>query len=162
MESTTVAFRLFDEAAFLSLLQRELTRQHLCRFVCCPDVVAESVRTLELFDLWKGKLDGWPLALVAQDGLENHRIPWDEIQAIFIGGSTHWKDGPHAAAVVKTAKIFGKWVHVGRINTPGRFEHFEALGADSMDGSGIGRFSWMRKRIWDAQHKPTLFSEGAA
>jgi len=81
-------FKRFDVDAFLALLDREFERRHLCRFVCCPDVVGEAMRTLELFDVWKDNLVGWPIALVAQDGLENHRIPWDEISAIFIGGST--------------------------------------------------------------------------
>ena len=96
---------------------------------------------------------------MAQDGQEDRPIPWIDISAVFIGGSTEWKDGPHAAAIVRTGKILGKWVHVGRVNTPGRFEKFEELGADSIDGSGLARYSWMRKRIYDAQHAPTLFDE---
>lgn len=151
-------FKKFDESAFMALLAREYARRHLCRFVCCPDIVADSRRTIEIFDRYRSKLAGWPIALVAQDGLEGMSIPWDAITAIFIGGSTQWKDGPHAAAIVKTGKILGKWVHIGRINTPGRFEKFEELGADSMDGSGLARFSWMRERIYKAQHEPTLFN----
>lgn len=152
-------FKRFDEDAFMALLNREKPRRHLCRFVCCPDVVGDARRTLEIFEHWKHNLAGWPIALVAQDGLENLTIPWEQIKAVFIGGSTKWKDGQHAAAIVRAGVILGKWIHVGRINTPGRFEHFEALGAHSMDGSGLARFSHMRQRIWDAQHKPTLFSE---
>jgi hypothetical protein len=152
-------FKRFNEAAFLALLERERPRRDLCRFVCCPDVVASAIRTLEIFDIYRHKLQGWPVALVAQDGLENMAIPWHLVSAIFIGGSTQWKDGAHAAAIVRAAKILGKWVHVGRINTPGRFEKFEALGADSMDGSGLARFSWMRERIWKAQNNPTLFDQ---
>ena len=154
-------FKRFNEQAFLALLERESPRKHLCRFVCCPDIVASAIRTLEIFERWKRRLEGWPIALVAQDGLESLSIPWDEINAIFIGGSTQWKDGPHAAAIVKTGKILGKWVHIGRINTPGRFEKFEGLGADSMDGSGLARYSWMRDRIWKAQNEPLLFGREA-
>ena len=150
-------FKRFNESAFAALLIRETERQHLCRFVCCPDVVGSAIRTMEIFERWKGRLASWPVALVAQDGLETITIPWEEISAIFIGGSTEWKDGPQAAAIVRAGKILGKWVHVGRVNTPGRFEKFEELGADSMDGSGLARYSWMRKRIYDAQHRPTLF-----
>ncbi len=153
------AFTRFDETAFLSLLEREKQARKLCRFVCCPDVVAEACRTIELFNEWQYKLEGWPLAFVAQDGIENQFIPWDGIKAVFIGGSTDWKMGSHAAAVIKTGKILHKWVHVGRVNTPGRFEHFESLGADSIDGSGLGRFSWMRERIWNSFYKPTLFNQ---
>ena len=122
-------------------------------------MVGSAIRTLEIFEHWRHNLSGWPIALVAQDGQENLPIPWHEIQAVFIGGSTQWKDGPHAAAIVRTAKILGKWVHIGRINTPGRFEKFEELGADSMDGSGLAHYSWMRERIYNAQHAPNLFTE---
>jgi hypothetical protein len=149
-------FKKFDEAAFLALLKREEPYRRLFKFVCCPDVVGSAIRTLEIFDVWQPKLAGWPVALVAQDGLENMTIPWHRVSAMFIGGSTHWKDGPHAAAVVRAAKILGKWVHVGRVNTPGRFEKFEALGADSIDGSGLARYSWMRERIYNAAIKPPL------
>jgi hypothetical protein len=152
-------FKGFGEYAFRKLLEREKHARHLCRFVCCPDVVGSAIRTLEIFECWRHNLSDWPVALVAQDGQESLPIPWRQIQAVFIGGSTAWKDGPHAASIVRAAKILGKWVHVGRINTPGRFEKFEALGADSMDGSGLARFSWMRSRIYDAQHKPTLFTQ---
>lgn len=155
-------FKRFHEDAFLSLLERERPYRHLFKFVCCPDVVGSAIRTLEVFARYRRKLAGWPIALVAQDGQEKLHIPWDEISAVFIGGSTEWKDGPHAAAIVKTGKILGKWVHVGRVNTPGRFDKFEELGADSIDGSGLARYSWMRERIYNHATRPTLFSSGAA
>jgi hypothetical protein len=45
-----------------------------------------------------------------------------------------------------------------RVNGPGRFEWFEELGADSMDGSGLARYSHMREAIWKAYNEPTLFT----
>src|SRR6185437_5357347 len=138
------AFSRFDADSFRSLLEREFPRRKQCIFVAVPDVVASARRTLEVFDHWWPTLTSWPLALVAQDGLEDLDIPWLNIAAIFIGGSTAWKMSAEAAAVIKAAKCIGKWVHVGRVNTPGRFEYFENLGADSIDGSGLARFSWMR------------------
>lgn len=151
------AFARFDTLAFLSLLEREKHARHLCRFLAAPDVVASARRTLETFEHWRYKLTGWPLALVAQDGLEDLDIPWSGIEAIFIGGSTTWKLSKAAADVVKTAKCIGKWVHAGRVNTPARFEYFEELGADSIDGTGLSRFSWMRTRIHEQAIKPNLF-----
>jgi hypothetical protein len=153
------AFAGFDQRAFLSLLEREKPRRELCKFVSVPDIVGSARRTLEVFDHWYHKLHGWPLALVAQDGQEQLPIPWDLIDAVFIGGSTDWKLGPHAAAIIKAAKAIGKWSHVGRVNTPGRFEYFEELGADSIDGTGLSRYSWMRERIHEAQTRPRLFAE---
>lgn len=156
-------FKGFREAAFMALLARERAYRHLFKFVCCPDVVGSARRTLEIFEHWRHNLSGWPVALVMQDGQENMEIPWTCISAVFIGGSTQWKDGPHAASIVRAAKILGKWVHVGRVNTPERWDRFEALGADSVDGSGISRYSWMRERIRDRRKpEPTLFDEEEA
>lgn len=141
------AFTQFNAAAFRSLLKREFLNRHLCRFVACPDVVGDARRTLECFEFWSKELAGWRLALVAQDGLECVPIPWDQIDTIFIGGTTEWKLGKHAEAVIKAAQILGKWVHVGRVNTPERFDKFENLGVDSIDGTGIARYSHMREAI---------------
>jgi hypothetical protein len=156
------AYKRFSAADFNSLLEREKPRRKLCRFVAVPDVVASARRTLELFDYWHDHLAAyWPLALVAQDGQEDLPIPWKLLKAVFIGGSTGWKLGPHAAAVIKAAVAMDKWVHVGRINSPGRFEYFEELGADSIDGTGLSRFTWMRHRLYKAAHSPDLFSEAS-
>lgn len=156
------AFSRFDANAFESLLAREYHRKDLCRFVAVPDVVGSARRTLEVFDNWYDKLCMWPLALVAQDGQEDLEIPWKLIDAVFIGGTTKWKLSTQAAAIVKAANAMGTWVHVGRINTPGRFEYFEKLGADSMDGTGLSRYSWMREAIYEKRTRPRLFEEVAA
>lgn len=152
------AFVRFDPAAFMRLLASHEDRLDLCRFVAVPDVVGSARRTLEVFEHWRPRLSGWPLALVGQDGLESLPIPWDDIEAVFIGGSTDWKMSQHAAHVIKAAKAIGKWVHIGRVNTPGRFEHFEKLGADSIDGTGLSRYSWMRERIYQSIQEPPLFA----
>ena len=150
------AYSRFERDNFLSLLERERPRRDLCRFVCAPDVVGSARRTLEAFDHWEPKLAGWPLALVAQDGQEALPIPWERISALFIGGSTDWKLGPAAAQCVKAAGVIGKWCHVGRVNTPGRWEYFEQLGADSTDGTGLSRYSWMREAIYKNHREPQL------
>lgn len=152
------AFAGFQADAFLSLLEREYESRNLCRFVAVPDVVASARRTLEVFDHWRYRLSGWPLALVAQDGQENLEIPWKGIEAVFIGGSTKWKLSDAAADVCRAAKAIGKWVHAGRVNTPARFEYFEKLGADSIDGTGLSRYSWMRERIHKQAIQPNLLS----
>lgn len=156
------AFSSFDRKAFESLLEREKSRRSLCRFVAVPDVVGSARRTLEVFDYWYARIHEWPLALVAQDGQENLPIRWELIDAVFIGGSTEWKLSNHAAAVIKAAKAMDKWIHVGRVNRPGRFEYFENLGADSIDGTGIARYSWMREAIYNAARAPKLFTDEQA
>lgn len=155
------AFSGFKEDAFLSRLRRAEADKADCLFVVAPDVVGSARRTLEVFERWLARLSGWQIALAAQDGQQDLPIPWDQIHAIFIGGSTQWKLSEHAAQVIRAAKALGKWVHAGRVNTPGRFEYFERLGADSIDGTGLSRFSWMREAIY-ARHKQLELFEGDA
>jgi hypothetical protein len=141
------AFTKFNRKGFESLLEREYDNRDKCRFIAVPDVVGSARRTLEVFDYWFPLLGNWPLALVAQDGQEDLPIGWEYIEAIFIGGSTKWKESNSARDIVKAAKAIGKWVHVGRINTPDRFEAFKEWGADSCDGTGLARYSHMRRAI---------------
>lgn len=155
------AFAGFRPDSFKFLLNRELDAAHLCRFVAVPDVVGSARRTLEVFEHWRYLLSGWPLALVAQDGQDDLDISWNGITAIFIGGSTQFKLSKAAADIVMAARAIGKWVHAGRVNTPGRFEYFEEMGADSIDGTGLSRFSWMREQIFLRATQPKLFSQEA-
>jgi len=134
-------FSGFDGAAFRRLLARQETHKAECLFVAAPDIVGNARRTCEAFSHWYDEIHTWPLALVAQDGLENLPIPWHLIKAIFIGGSTEWKVSNAAADIVRAAKIMDKYVHVGRVNEVRRFRHFARLGADTCDGSGLSRFS---------------------
>jgi hypothetical protein len=132
-----------------------------CLFVVAPDVVADAGATLRLFDRWEpllrcvwatvneddvepGQLVHQPIAFVAQDGQERLPVPWGRFQALFVGGSTQWKLGPHAAALIREAKWRRKWVHVGRVNTLRRIAWCKALGVDSIDGSGFARFTRAR------------------
>lgn len=150
------AFAKLDIPAFMSLLERERGRRDGCLFVTVPDVVSSARRTLEVFDRWKDRLAGWPLALACQDGQEHLPIPWDDIRAVFIGGSTNWKCGQHATHIIKAAQALGKWVHIGRVNHGERVEHFAKLGADSFDGTGIARYSHMREAIRDRHQQGAL------
>mgnify|MGYP000125420288 CR=1 FL=1 len=156
------AYSKFNRQGFFSLLEREYDRRALCRFVAVPDVIdvtdkiGSARRTLEVFEYLKDDLRHWTLALVAQDGLENFTIPWDDIGAIFIGGSTKWKLSIHVRHIIKAAQALGMWVHIGRVNDPSRFRYFKELGADSVDGSGISQYSWMRERL-AMEPEPGLF-----
>lgn len=137
-------FQSLDAAAYTRMLDR-IAGLPGCLFVTVPDVVGDAATTLELFTTWAPELEarGLPAALVAQDGLE-HRldsIEWDRIAAVFIGGSTEWKEGPAAAMIAQRAVARGKWVHWGRVNTKRRFDLIVATGAaSSFDGSKFARF----------------------
>lgn len=137
-------FQSLDVAAYTRMIDR-IEGLEGCRFVTVPDVVADAPATLELFEQWAPELEkrNLPLALVAQDGLEYLRwaIQWDRIDALFIGGSTEWKEGPAAAELARAARDRGKWVHWGRVNTKRRFDLIVETGAaDSFDGSKFARF----------------------
>lgn len=152
------AFARFEEKGFLSLLKREEHHKASCLFVTAPDVVGSARRTLEVFGYWKPRLAAWPIALAIQDGQQDLEIPWDDLAAVFIGGSTEFKLSPGAGHVIKAAKIMGKWAHVGRVNDPARFAYFEDLGADSIDGTGISRYSHMRLAISKRDNQEKLFA----
>lgn len=155
------AFSRFDKKSFSRIIDRQDHAVDRCLFVAIPDIVGNARRTLEIWDQrFNFVPPKWPLALVAQDGIESLQIPWREMQAIFIGGSTEWKDSRCVVDIVKTAKTLGIHVHVGRVNTARRFKHFSALGADTCDGSGIARFSHMLedlKALIETPVSPELF-----
>jgi hypothetical protein len=125
-----------DEAYLYGLAKYEMHRA-ACLFVAAPDVVGDGAATLARFQPMASRIRaaGWPVALVAQDGMTSERIPWAGVDWLFIGGSTAWKLGTEAAALIISARARGVRVHVGRVNSAIRFAHFAGLGADTADGT---------------------------
>ena len=134
-------FQGLDEPAFRRMLDR-IEGLPGCLFLAAPDVVGDAVATLEAFERWAPELEarGFPIALVAQDGLEELEVPWSRIAALFIGGTTEWKEGPAAAELAREARSRGLWVHWGRVNTRRRFALCVDGNGDSFDGSKFARF----------------------
>jgi hypothetical protein len=118
-------------------------------FVTLPDIVGDAQRTVELFDHFHSRTQELPRALVLQDGIERTRIRWDDLAAVFIGGSDGFKISREAFAAARTAKMLGKWVHVGRVNTAKRVRDWVGI-ADSIDGSGISRYDHMLENVLEA------------
>ena len=118
--------------AWLNKLDRES-----CLFAAAPDVVgdAEKTRDRSYPMLPKIRELGFKAAFVIQDGETPDQIRWDELDAIFIGGSTEWKLGPIAADIASEAKKRGKWIHMGRVNSFKRMRLAAAIGCDSVDGT---------------------------
>jgi hypothetical protein len=131
----------FDAAAFVAMLERFYGRKG-CRFVAAPDVVADAHETLRRWPFWSRLIRGvgFVPALVAQDGLTVPDVPWTELGAVFIGGSTEWKLGPQARDLMAYAQTRGLWVHVGRVNSRQRIWHFGRL-ANSWDGGQYSMFA---------------------
>lgn len=125
--------------AWLDWLKRHTDRLHLCAFATLPDVVGDAkatlARSLPHADTLRSL--GYPVALVAQDGLENLPMPWDNFDVLFIGGTTEWKLGPAVRDMVGEARSAGKRVHMGRVNSLRRLRYADAIGCDTADGTHI-------------------------
>ena len=137
-------FKRFNEKTWNRLLIE--AEENMPKFVCLPDIVGDAVRTLDLFKSFESRTSGLPRALVLQDGIGNHRIEWDKLSAVFVGGSDNFKISNEAINACKTAKMLGKWVHVGRVNTAERVKNLIGL-ADSIDGSGISQYDHMLENV---------------
>lgn len=125
----------WDEARWLAWLDKDLPRAG-CLFAVVPDVVADHEATVERFDVWHDVVRSrrYPVAFVGQDGADVATVPWDRMDAFFVGGSTEWKMSHHAFDLAHEAKARGKWVHVGRVNSQRRYCRW-ADHADSCDGT---------------------------
>lgn len=134
-------FKRLSRRAYIKMLKMVKGRGVL--WVAAPDVVANAQATLARFRIWRPTLNylGLPIAFVAQDGQEALPVPWDAIRCLFIGGTTKWKMGEHAARLICEAKDRKKWVHVGRVNTIVRELPFSALDVDSTDGTAYSMFA---------------------
>lgn len=141
------AFSGFDEGAFVRMLQayhpyHASQTYRGCRFVVTPDVVADAAATRARWPFWSLLLVGlgFAPAFVAQDGLQPEQVPWDEIGALFVGGSTDYKESAQVRTLCGYAKARGIWVHWGRVNGKRRYEMALKAGADSIDGTGFSMF----------------------
>ena len=129
-------------------------------FVTVPDVVGNSKVTLSLWRMWAEQIAqmGYRIAYVAQDGSEETGIP-SNADALFIGGTTDWKLGPGAREIIREAQARRLWVHVGRVNSKKRFQYFQVLGCNSVDGTHpIFEPDRAYKRIKSWQEQRTLFT----
>lgn len=150
----------YSDEKFLAWLDR-MPRES-CLFATAPDVVGDAAATLALSlpMLPRIRAAGYPAALVAQDGLENLPIPWDEFDALFVGGTTAWKLSEAAYGLVAEANRRGKWTHMGRVNSWARFSAAAAAGYDSADGTVL-RFDPSRPvHTWADRHEsnPTIWA----
>lgn len=136
------AYSGFDAGAFVAMLERFYGRKG-CRFVAAPDAVADAHQTLLQWPFWSRLIRGvgFVPALVGQDGMTVEDLPWSEMGALFIGGSTEWKLGPQAETLIAYAKTRGLWVHMGRVNSMRRIWEGARKGVDSWDGTKYSRFS---------------------
>lgn len=110
-----------------------------CLFAVAPDVVGDAAGSLARGLDHSGKMAafGFPVAIAAQDGAEALDWPWDDFDALFLGGSpaTDWKVSLAAESLVGEARRRGKWVHMGRVNSLRRLQRARLMGCQSSDGT---------------------------
>lgn len=141
------AFSNPDDDKFwrLCMSSWSVTEYHPPLWVAVPDVVGNHSETLRLFgiwcDYWRSELGciPWRLAFVLQDGCRPGDVPWNEIAAVFVGGTTGFKLRG-TADLIAEAKHRGKLVHIGRVNTLRRIKFAHDVGADTVDGTAFSMF----------------------
>ena len=158
----------FDAELFLLMLE-QFQGKAGCLFVAAPDVVkkradgsivGDANATLAKFERWARVIRsfGYPVALVLQDGIRPHQVPWDRCDAVFVGGSTAFKYSDEVAAIVALAQANGKHTHMGRVAGPRRWHYAKGIGIETIDSSGYSKFcnEMLRRTIrWKRQpHLP--------
>lgn len=126
----------WDEGEWKEWLVEMGPRKPECLFAVVPDVVADHQATLDRWDRYAGivKENGYPAAFVLQDGCTGD-LPWGEVDAIFVGGTTEYKLSEQAWSLVARARRMGIWTHMGRVNSFNRIRRAAAAGVDSVDGT---------------------------
>lgn len=159
----------FNETKWFKWLTAHADRSATCQFAVAPDVVGDAVATFARSMPWLPKIRalGYPVAFVAQDGIEKIEVPWDKFDALFLGGSTEWKLGAIARGFAGQAKHRGKWLHMGRVNSLRRYRYAESIGCDSVDGTFLTfgpdrRLPELLGWIRDLDERPALFGIGAS
>jgi hypothetical protein len=137
-----------------------------CLFAVAPDVVGDAAATMRRAETMQ--MLGWirhlglPAAFVAQNGLTIQDTPWEDLDALFLGGSAEclpcgyirpatdhdtkrcpfchrrlveWKLSQAARELTAEARQRGKWVHMGRVNSAKRLRYAAGIGCDSADGT---------------------------
>lgn len=121
----------FDDRRFMNLVSGEAL------FCALPDVVGDWTATLERSTPWIDpvRARGGRPAIVLQDGATVDTVPWTDVDAVFIGGSTKWKLGPKVPGLIAEARRRGAWAHMGRVNSCRRLKLARAIGCQSADGT---------------------------
>jgi hypothetical protein len=152
-------------------LQRTVERYgpDRCLWALAPDVPFNAAATLDESRPWLAAIRelGVPAAFAAQNGCENGLIPWDDFDVLFLAGDTDWKTGPIAERLSREAKVRGKQVHMGRVNSRHRLRIAEWFGCEFADGTYLAfgpEKNLTRLRGWldDLHHTPSLFSTDPA
>lgn len=142
-----------DTADYLAYLERVANEVDISNvsFAVAPDVLrfVDGIPIGDAAATWEQSRHifpairalGFPVALVAQDGINSTspiRYEWQEFDTLFIGGSDGMKLGPEGRLIAEEAKRRGMNLHMGRCNSLKRLRYAASIGCDSADGTFIG------------------------
>jgi hypothetical protein len=129
----------FNVGDWLEWLASVRKGRETCLFGVAPDVLGDAIATLERSRPYLPTIRqlGYPSAFVTQDGCCGELVPWDEMDAMFVGGSDRWKFCPESRSLIAEAKRRGKWVHMGRVNSYDRMTKCLEHLCDSADGTFV-------------------------
>ena len=130
---------------FTKLIKNQFEFREQCLFAAVPDKIADHKESLAMWNEYQHIADWYKKAFVVQDGFDE--FP-NNADAMFLGGSTEFKDSVEASEIVKSALDSGMHVHIGRVNTIDRFYHFHKLGAHTCDGSGVSMYDHMLEKLY--------------
>jgi len=138
-DNAAYAGRYPGDEKFLAWLSARTAHADRCAFATAPDVVGDAAATLTRSTPMLDRIRAlaYPVALVAQDGLEHLPVPWTSFDVLFLGGTTAWKLGPAAANLAAQARRRGLAVHMGRVNSLKRLRYAAAIGCQSVDGTHL-------------------------
>jgi CRISPR/Cas system CMR-associated protein Cmr3 (group 5 of RAMP superfamily) len=140
---------------FSRILKRQFEFKDQCLFAAIPDKVGNHKETVSMWEEYEQLADGYKKAFVVQDGFDE----WpSNADAIFLGGSTEFKESYEAEQIVIAALDKGMHVHIGRVNTFYRFYKFHCMGAHTCDGSGISMYDHMLANLY-ALYKKRFIKE---
>lgn len=129
----------YRDATYLRWLLDRRPNADRCLFATAPDRWGDGKATLK----WAApvlpliRAVGFRAALVVQPGVTERDIPWDELDAIFVGGVDEWQNGIEVQRIVDAARQRGKWTHRGRVNSFRRLRQSQLRGYDSADGTYV-------------------------
>lgn len=126
VNNSTLSVKLVNFSALPDWLGKMQPFRSRCLWIAGCDVLFNAQDTYDAYHEFRPYFRDWPLAYVAQNGSEDLPIPEDAV-AVFIAGTTAWKESYEALSVIERAQRLGKKVHIGRINWWDRYRKFAAL-----------------------------------
>jgi hypothetical protein len=149
----------FNERGFVRLIDKV---GGAADFVIIPDIVAAGKESLDFSRSWMPRLRNLRLLLLPiQDGMSPKEVgaflrEYPNV-GLFLGGSTEWKLCEMFGWGM-VAHSFGRYYHIGRVNTARRIQLAEEAGAHSFDGTSASRYASTLPLLESSRQQQRLFT----